>query len=137
VFSRVFRASCCDHFSDDYMYISPASCSILPSDSNQQHVNSSQWFLDELHTLVGMHLEPKKRKHSSSVNVALGVDANLSEAASLKKVSLKPTSRRTDFIFDSLRQLRSTTTSPLAWQRLSWANCSFFLPQDCILGAVE
>jgi len=54
VLSRVFGASYCDHFFDDYMDISPASCSILPSNSNQQYVNSSQWFLDELHTLVGM-----------------------------------------------------------------------------------
>ena len=88
------------------MDISPASCSILPSDSNRQHVNSSQWFLDELHTLIGMRLEPKKRKHSASVNVALGVEADLSEAASLKKVSLTPTSGRTDFILDSLRSAK-------------------------------
>jgi len=38
------------------------------------------------------------------VNVALGVEADLSEAASLEKVSLKPTSGRTDFILDSLRK---------------------------------
>jgi len=34
--------------------------------------------------------------------VALAVEADLSDAASLKKVSLKPTSGRTDFILDSL-----------------------------------
>jgi len=70
VLSRVFGASCCDHLSDDYMDISPASCSILPSDSNQQHVNASQWFLDELHTLVGMRVEPKKNKKKSSIQPA-------------------------------------------------------------------
>jgi len=58
VLSRVFGASCCDHFFDDYMDIIPAIYSILFSDSNRQHVNSSQWCLDELHTLIGMCLEP-------------------------------------------------------------------------------
>ena len=53
VLSQVFGASCCDHFLDDYMDISPAFCSILPSDSTRQHVNNSQWFPDELHTLIG------------------------------------------------------------------------------------
>ena len=94
------------------MDISPAFCSILPSDSNRQHVNSSQWFLDEMHTLVGMRLEPKKRKLSASVNVALGVEADLSKVASHKKVSLKPTSGRTDFIIDSLRKAQSDNGLP-------------------------
>jgi len=58
----------------------------------------------ELHTLVGMRLEPKKCNHSDSANVALGVEADLLEAASLKKLFLKPTSGRTYFILDSLRK---------------------------------
>jgi len=56
--------------------------------------------------LVGMRLGPKKRTYSASINVALAVEPDLSEAASFKKVSLKPTSKCTDFILDSLRNAK-------------------------------
>jgi len=70
-----------------------------------------------------MRLQPKKRKHSASVNVALGVEADLSEAASLKKVSLKPTSGHTAFMLDSLRKAKVDNYLPPHMARLSWANC--------------
>jgi len=56
--------------------------------------------LDEIHSLVGVRLELEKCKHVDSTNVALGVDADLSAAASGRRVIFKPTSGRTEIILD-------------------------------------
>jgi len=45
--------------------------------------------LDEIHSLVGVQLKPEKRKHADSTNKALGVDADLSAAASGRRVIFK------------------------------------------------
>jgi len=70
--------------------------------------------LHEIHSLVGVRarLEPKKRKHADSKNVALGVDADLSAAAYGRRVILKPTSGRTEpssFSTPSRKPRRITT----------------------------
>ena len=78
VFARVFGASCCDHLFDDYMDVSSKESDITPTPNNNNHVIRSQWFLDEIHSLVGVKLEPEKHKYADSTNMVLGVDADLS-----------------------------------------------------------
>ena len=70
------------------------------------HVSSSQWFLDEIHDMLGMRLEPKKRKLTSGENVALGVNVNVSEASSGRRVSFKPTPERTGAILHTMEQAK-------------------------------
>jgi len=55
---------------------------------------------------VRARLEPEKRKHADSTNVALGVDADLSVAASGRRVIFKPTCGRTEFILDTLQKAK-------------------------------
>jgi len=62
--------------------------------------------LEEIHLLMCVQLEPEKRKHADSTNVASGVDADLSAAASGRRVIFKPTSDRTEFILDTLQKAK-------------------------------
>jgi hypothetical protein len=105
------------------MDVNSKESDITPTPNNNNHVSSSQWSLNNIHLLVGVRLEPEKRRHADSTNVALGVDAALSTAASGRRVIFKPTSGRTEFIIDTLRRPRRITTSPRAWQPPSLVSC--------------
>jgi len=53
-----------------------------------------------------VRLDAKKRKHTDSTKVALGVYADLSAAASGRRFIFKPTSGRTEFILDTLQKVK-------------------------------
>jgi len=55
---------------------------------------------------MSVRLEPEKHKHADSTNVALGVDADLSAAASGRRIIFKPTSGWTEFILDTLQKAK-------------------------------
>jgi len=120
VFARVFRASCCDHFFDDYMDVNSTESDITPTPNNNNQVISSEWFFVQILSLVGVRLEPK---NASMHKHGLGVDADLSTAASSRRVIFKPTSDRTDLLSTPSRRSRRITTSPRAWQPPSLVSC--------------
>jgi len=65
---------------------------------------TAQQCLDTLHNAVRLRLEPKKRKHSASRQVELGVDCDLQHASSQRTVLFAPTPERVADILSELAQ---------------------------------
>ena len=95
-FARRFFAAAVDHFFDDYMCVDLASAR-----------GSAQHCLDFLHNAVRFPLEPRKRKHSSAVNVALGIEADLSKVSTCREVSYRPTPERVTSLVARLQAFRA------------------------------
>ena len=104
------------HFVDDYITVDinhekVPDISVLPLDQQQlafqccNHM-SAQQCLDLLHSKVGLHLEPKKRKYAASRNVLLGVHADMSRAHSDRVVVFRPTTDRMRRILTSMQEAR-------------------------------
>ena len=81
-----------DHFFDDYMTMDLAVGR-----------GSAQQSLDDLHNSVRLRLEPTKRKHSASEQVALGTACDLRHAASRQTVYLSPTPERVEALVADLQ----------------------------------
>ena len=116
-----------DHYVDDYMVVDIAGAGLWSGAGGERTwwPSSGQWSLDQLHNIIGFRLEPKKRKHGSSVNEGLGVMCDLSLFQSQSVISFSPTSRRVDEILAALRSAQSRQRlSPHEAQvllgRLSW-----------------
>jgi len=74
-----------------------------PTTSTTSVLVSGSWM--RIHSLFCVRLEPEKRKHADSTNVASGVDADLS-AGRGRRVIFKPTSGQTEFILDTLQKAK-------------------------------
>ena len=99
--ARLFAAPV-DHFFDDYLTMDLKSAK-----------GTAQASLDMLHNAVRLRLEPKKRKHSASRQVELGVDCDLQFAASRSTVVLSPTPERVaDILSEMTRCELAGTMSP-------------------------
>jgi hypothetical protein len=48
------------------MDVNSKESDITPTPNNNNHVSSSQWSLNNIHLLVGVRLEPKKRRHADT-----------------------------------------------------------------------
>ena len=90
-----------DHYFDDYLVVDLACAK-----------GSAQRALDELHKAVRIPLEPKKRKPPRAKQEALGVNCDLSQAASNEVVILSPTKERVEEILADLRRCKADNYMP-------------------------
>ena len=107
--ARCLLAVPVDHYVDDYMLVDIAGAGLWSSVGGESTwwPSSGQWSLDQLHTLIGFQLEPKKRKHGALSNEGLGVMCDLSLFQSQSEISFSPTSRRVEEILAALRSAQS------------------------------
>jgi len=93
--ARVLLAIPCDHYFDDY-YIVDIAVALM----------SGQEGLDMLHVIVGIDLEPDKRKHMDRCHVALGVSVDVGLADTHGAVIARATVDRVVKILGMLRKAK-------------------------------
>jgi len=138
VFARVFGTSCCDHFFNNNMDVSSKERDITKTPNNNNHVSSSQWFLYEIHSLVGVRLEPKKNASMHTAQTwhwASMLIFPQRRPAGASSSSLQ-VAGQSSFLKPS-RRPRRITTSPRAWQPPSLIRCMSCSSPGLTSAAVE
>jgi hypothetical protein len=103
VFAQCWVGVVVDSYIDDFLIVDVENSPLKDREKGRTWASSAQYFLNHIHTLLGMEFDPSKDKTTTPTNVILGVEVHLQDFLRECKVSFSPTKTRCVEILHQLR----------------------------------